>query len=165
MAGETQLISIQSDDLQQLRGRLSAASRETIALVEEQFDRYGAELADAVRNEVPVRSGELRDSVRYFIRGSGTKNVELQVVIGNKQRPEVVVKSLLFGSLPHEIRPKKRGGVLAFEVGGEMVFARKVNHPGTTRDPFFARALRATDSTRRSMIARIGALIVAKIEG
>lgn len=35
-----------------------------------------------------------------------------------------------FGTKPHTIYPKK-AKMLAFKVGGKMVFARKVNHPGT----------------------------------
>lgn len=35
------------------------------------------------------------------------------------------------GTKAHEIRPKREGGVLAFEIGGEVVFATVVHHPGT----------------------------------
>lgn len=35
------------------------------------------------------------------------------------------------GSSPHTIRPARTGGVLRFRVGGRVVFARKVEHPGT----------------------------------
>lgn len=34
---------------------------------------------------------------------------------------------------PHVIKPRKAGGVLVFETtGGQTVFARRVNHPGST---------------------------------
>lgn len=39
------------------------------------------------------------------------------------------------GTRPHVILPV-RASVLAFEVGGQMVFAKKVNHPGTKAQPF-----------------------------
>jgi hypothetical protein len=35
------------------------------------------------------------------------------------------------GSRPHVIRPRKPGGVLRFRVNGRVVYAKKVNHPGT----------------------------------
>lgn len=35
------------------------------------------------------------------------------------------------GTRPHEIRPKREGGVLAFEIEGQVVFAAVVHHPGT----------------------------------
>lgn len=47
------------------------------------------------------------------------------------------------GSRRHKIRPRRTGGWLRFEVGGRMVYAREVNHPGYRGDPFMSRALRA----------------------
>lgn len=43
------------------------------------------------------------------------------------------------GTSPHVIVPKN-ASVLVFEVGGETVFARKVNHPGTRPQPFLTDA-------------------------
>ena len=43
----------------------------------------------------------------------------------------------------HVIRPRRAGGRLVFQVGGQWVFAREVHHPGTKGrhaiDPLFAR--------------------------
>jgi hypothetical protein len=44
------------------------------------------------------------------------------------------------GTAPHVITARN-GGVLAFQVGGETVFARSVNHPGTRANPFLRDAL------------------------
>lgn len=46
------------------------------------------------------------------------------------------------GSRPHQIFPRRRGGLLRFEIDGRVVYARKVNHPGFRGDPFLTRALR-----------------------
>ena len=46
------------------------------------------------------------------------------------------------GTAPHEIRPVN-ASVLAFEVGGDMVFTRLVRHPGTRPNPFMQRAVEA----------------------
>lgn len=69
---------------------------------------------------------------------------------------------LATGTRPHEIRPKLGADVqgpvrpgqsrargagrrfLAFPVGGQTVFARKVNHPGTSADPYLDLAAHAT---------------------
>lgn len=45
------------------------------------------------------------------------------------------------GSEPHDILPRSPGGVLAFQVGGQTVFARSVHHPGTAPIPFLRDAL------------------------
>ena len=43
------------------------------------------------------------------------------------------------GTSPHEIRPVN-ASVLAFEVGGRVVFTPLVRHPGTKPNPFMQRA-------------------------
>lgn len=45
------------------------------------------------------------------------------------------------GTSPHVIRPRRPGGVLRFQVGGRVVYARVVNHPGTRAQPFLDKAL------------------------
>lgn len=43
-----------------------------------------------------------------------------------------LLRILEYGSRPHEITPKKPGGVLVFTArGGEVVFSKRVFHPGT----------------------------------
>lgn len=46
------------------------------------------------------------------------------------------------GSPRHFIRPRRQGGFLRFVVGGRVVYARVVNHPGYKGDPFLTKALR-----------------------
>lgn len=46
------------------------------------------------------------------------------------------------GTRRHFIRPRRQGGVLRFQVGGRIVYARVVNHPGYRGDPFLTKALR-----------------------
>lgn len=52
------------------------------------------------------------------------------------------------GSRPHRIFPRARTTrtgrppMLRFEIGGRVVYARMVNHPGYKGDPFLTRALR-----------------------
>lgn len=45
------------------------------------------------------------------------------------------------GTRPHVIRPRQ-AQVLRFTVGGRVVFARVVHHPGTRPNPFLDRAVR-----------------------
>jgi hypothetical protein len=46
------------------------------------------------------------------------------------------------GTKPHQIRPV-RARALRFTIGGQVVFARLVNHPGTKPNDFLRPALRA----------------------
>ncbi|WP_037899876.1 hypothetical protein [Streptomyces sp. NRRL S-350] len=48
---------------------------------------------------------------------------------------------VLNGTRPHVIRPR-RAKALRFEVSGHVVFAARVNHPGTRANNFLGRALR-----------------------
>ncbi|MDH6489676.1 hypothetical protein [Streptomyces sp. SAI-127] len=58
------------------------------------------------------------------------------------------VRLVLDGTRPHIIRPRRAKGrnnrpaALRFEVGGDVVFAKLVRHPGTRPNPFLQRALR-----------------------
>lgn len=51
------------------------------------------------------------------------------------------------GTRPHQIRPKN-ASVLRFTVGGRVVYAKVVNHPGTRARPFLDRALREVAAQR-----------------
>jgi hypothetical protein len=82
-----------------------------------------------VRQEAPMRSGELRRSVQQ--RSAG---LEGEVTIGAPYA--VFVAS---GTQPHVIRPV-RAHALRFEVEGDVVFATRVQHPGTQSNPFVQRA-------------------------
>jgi hypothetical protein len=52
------------------------------------------------------------------------------------------VRYVLDGTRPHIIRPRRKGGVLRFEISGRVVYSAYVRHPGTRPNNFMARALR-----------------------
>lgn len=51
------------------------------------------------------------------------------------------------GTRPHIIRPR-RAQALRFRMGGRIVFAKLVHHPGTRARPFLDRALREVAALR-----------------
>lgn len=51
------------------------------------------------------------------------------------------VRYVLDGTRPHIIRPRKKNGVLRFEVRGRVVYSAYVRHPGTRANDFLGRAL------------------------
>lgn len=108
-----------------------------------------SELREASRQVVqrakvlaPVRTGRLRSSIRaeppriFSLRGS--------VTVGSDLEYAGYVND---GTAPHVIRPRRRRA-LRFIVGGRVVFARRVNHPGTRANPFLDRALREVAAQR-----------------
>jgi hypothetical protein len=58
------------------------------------------------------------------------------------------------GTAPHEIRPVN-ASVLAFEVGGKMVFTPLVRHPGTKPNPFMQRAAEDARSKAEEAFAEL----------
>lgn len=101
---------------------------------------------------VPVKTGRLRGSIRaeppriFSLRGS--------VTVGSDLEYAGFVND---GTPAHAIRPRggrrsrrnpNRPGMLRFMVGGRVVFAREVWHPGTKPNPFLDRALREVAAAR-----------------
>jgi len=90
----------------------------------------------------PVRTGRLRSSIRaepprfFSLRG--------MVKVGSDLEYAGFVND---GTRPHVIRPR-RAKALRFTVGGRVVFAKVVNHPGQRAQPFLDRALREVAAQR-----------------
>lgn len=105
-------------------------------------DRYvrgkASEIASVARRIVPVRSGVLRGSIRVQqSRDVGGRFAAGYDVAANAAYARFVHD----GTKPHVIVPRN-ASVLAFQVGGTTVFARRVNHPGTKAQPFLTNAAR-----------------------
>jgi len=94
----------------------------------EKFLRRGGErLAELMREKAPVRTGRLRQSIMVRLEKD-------KVAVG----PTVPYAPYVeYGTKPHIIRPV-HAKALAFEVGGTLVFAKLVHHPGFA-GRFFAR--------------------------
>lgn len=90
----------------------------------------------------PVDTGRLRSSIRYTIRNRALG------VTANLISDVSYAQYVNDGTPPHVIRPKRAGGVLRFRIGGQVVFARFVNHPGTRARPFLTEAVRQVAAAR-----------------
>ena len=97
--------------------------------VEKAFQRLITRLADfayeEMRRRAPVRTGKLRRSIEKRVG-------RLKAEIGPTVPYAVFVER---GTRPHIITPV-RAQALRFEIGGEVVFAKLVRHPGTKPQPF-----------------------------
>lgn len=104
------------------------------------LDRRARRVEAAAKQLVGVKSGRLRGSIRR--QGGGNQYGAYVHVIAGIPGVTDYLQWHHFGSAPHIIRPR-RARALRFEVGGRVVFATKVNHPGNRANPFLVAALRA----------------------
>lgn len=101
-------------------------------------DRYAEGLAAAVsvdsKGRAPSVTGNLRESI-HFYREGGVWYVAAEAPYS---------LAVHEGTRPHVIRRRPPGKALRFpSKGGTIVYAPKVNHPGTAGQPFLTDALRA----------------------
>lgn len=90
----------------------------------------------------PVDTGRLRASIR--IESRRTALLRSRYTIGSDVSYAQMVHD---GTRPHTIRPK-RAQALRFRIGGRVVFAKVVHHPGTRPRPFLDKALREVSASR-----------------
>lgn len=81
------------------------------------------------------RTGATRESVVGQVRDTG-KGATGTVDVGEN------AARLATGTVPHVIRARN-AKALRFQMGGQTVFVRSVNHPGTKPDPYLDRAAEA----------------------
>jgi hypothetical protein len=96
--------------------------------------RLGNETQRYARDLVGKKTGGLSRSISVRL---GSNSQGLTVRIGS-DKPHALLHHE--GTIPHIILPKN-ASVLAFRVGGNMVFARKVRHPGTRANPYLVIAM------------------------
>lgn len=119
------------------------------------------EIVETAKAFAPVKSGDLRNSIGYTfgeyrpdnanVRGVSAKGGkhDLSVTIHAGDQKAWYAALVEFGTAPHVIRPRERGGFLSFL--GLSVAA--VRHPGAEPHPFFNPAVRLG---RKRAMNRIG---------
>lgn len=83
----------------------------------------------------PVDTGRLRSDIRFEITNRALG------VTGRLFCTVSYADAVHDGTRPHVIRPRRPDGVLRFRVGGQVVYARFVNHPGMRGRPFLSMAM------------------------
>jgi len=92
--------------------------------------RKAAERAEGLlRERAPRRTGRMAEDVGSTIYGR-------MAIVGFRTH---YARFLEFGTRPHEIRPR-RARALRFSMGGRIIFARRVLHPGI-RPRYLVRAV------------------------
>ncbi|WP_218025960.1 hypothetical protein [Nocardia miyunensis] len=97
--------------------------------------RLGRAITTTAKRRVNVRSGHLRSTI-----GDRT-TVAGPLVVTEVFATARYARFVHDPTRPHEIRPRS-ARMLRFEVGGRVVFARRVWHPGYKGNPFLTSAVR-----------------------
>lgn len=107
------------------------------------LDRRTMKVLDKARAECPRRTGKLAATGRKQPGLSG-EYPYVDVTFGHESETPYL-GYVLYGTSPHHIAPRndRPNPHLRFVVGGMVVFARGVNHPGTRANNFMMRALPA----------------------
>src|SRR5687768_15335342 len=125
-----------------LRLDRAALNRTFSATSRREGDAAARQVVARAKVLAPVDTGRLRASIR----------VERRSFFGLRQRWTVgsdvdYAPMVNDGTRPHIIRPR-RAKALRFKVGGKVVYAKVVHHPGTRARPFLDRALRDVARSR-----------------
>jgi hypothetical protein len=117
------------------RGRIERMLRLPGGIVHRNMERRVRRVEAEAINRAP---GSMGNTIRASIqRGPGG---EFRGVVRVSHPAAIFVVN---GTRPHMIFPRRPGGVLRFTVGGRVVYARYVSHPGNRPNDFLRQALRA----------------------
>ena len=109
--------------------------RQIVSHARRRMARLQRRTATQARQDVPVRTGHLGQSISEGnIRTVGPRTVEGSVTAS--ARYALYVHQ---GTSPHIIRPKN-AQALRFEIGGRTIYTKLVRHPGTKARPFLRNA-------------------------
>ena len=115
--------------------------------------RAGAKVMEARAKElVPVKSGQLRDSIKVSTK-SRRGRVSATVRAGGKKA--FYAHMVEFGTARHFIKPRKRKSLFFAGMAREVV-----DHPGTSTKPFMRPAL---DNSQREAVDAAAAYIRARL--
>lgn len=140
--------------------KLAGSKARILVTMNEMLREIGRLFAPVLKSGTPRRTGKLANSTRFQVLGIGD-DMRLEVRQGARS-PEGAFYGAFVrgGTAPHVIRPRK-AHALHFQVGGQDVFAMKVNHPGTQPNPYHVRALNQVRGGIAAILERTGGKITA----
>jgi len=128
------MLSLSVDGADALRARLDAYPAMLTSELAAKAQALASALADKVKSEklagevLQSRSGALADSIQAEVTSDAE---DIEATVGSFGDVKYAAIQEYGGKTSaHEILPDK-GSVLAFVAGGELHFARKVEHPGS----------------------------------
>lgn len=144
--------TIEVEGLDRVRQNFDRADLIIRGAINRTMRRIGKLMVPVLKGVTPVVTGKLKNSTRFQILGAPDTQV-LQIRQGARSVEGAFYGEFVRkGTAPHVIVPR-RGKALRFMIGGQVVFARRVNHPGTAANPYNVRALSSARSRINSIIA------------
>lgn len=107
-----------------------------------ELETAGRQVLNRAQILAPVDTGRLRASGRTEFHRTLTLRPTVAIVFDVSYAPMVND-----GTRPHIIRPR-RTQALRFTIGGRVVYAKVVHHPGTRPNPFLDKALEQVARSR-----------------
>lgn len=112
----------------------SKYSKMTNAVMKNAMEQSLTAVTNVAKQNAPYRTGKLRRSIFNKMR---------DVLNGQVSTATEYAAYVEYGTNPHTIVPR-RAKVLAFKIGGSMVFAKKVQHPGFSGRFYMRRTAQTT---------------------
>jgi HK97 gp10 family phage protein len=143
-----------SADITALADRLRRAGESSQDALLRTLMQAANEICNTMKSLAPVDTGNLRDSIGIQMQGNA-------IIIGPDMSLAPYAGYVEFGTAPHEIRPKN-AQALRFMVGGTVVYARVVHHPGTRAAYYVADAFQQWVDSLGEMAATTGAQLITE---
>lgn len=148
--------------------RLTAGLQEsrtrTLGALNRGLRNLGRIVTPMLQEATPRRTGKLRSSTRFRIRGRAEDQTLEILQTAKTPTGEFYGRFVRVGTRPHTIRPV-RAQALRFEINGRIVFAKRVRHPGTRPNPYARETLRRAEPRIRQVVEEMGRSVRAEIGG
>ena len=147
-------------DVSDLSARLAAASGQPFqSVAADLVGQYSVLVAQLAQAYAPVKSGKLRDTITIARPDPLTAVIGPTQPYGSFQEFGTATRGEFGGSV-YEIKPRKPGGWLRFTVGGRVVYARVVHHPGIPPHSYMRPAFERVITPFGQSLAQVGASYV-----
>lgn len=114
--------------------------------------------------ETPRITGKLRRSTFFQIIGAMEKQILMVLQPARTPEGKFYGEFVREGTKPHEIVPVN-AQALRFEIGGKIIFARRVQHPGSRANPYHKRTMARLRSQIQNIVNQMGEKVTAYLSG
>ena len=156
-------------ELVQLSERARAGDAMVNAVLNEGFRAIGRLFVPAkgtgpLASETPKRTGKLARSSFFQITGAGVNQILTILQPARTPDGKFYGEFVREGTEPHDIMAVN-AQALRFELDGEILFRKRVHHPGTQPNPYHRRVMARLKPGVQDIVNKMGRRISAFISG